>query len=89
MAFTICKNLVFINSMQFVNYSVHNLVKNLSDNDVKHLLQEFSGDLLELLNQKGVYSYVYVDSFKKSSEDKLPGRFKIYSSLKDKCIRLL
>ena len=43
MAFTINKNLVFIDSMQFMNSSVNTLVKNLTGNDFKHLSQEFSG----------------------------------------------
>ena len=42
MAFTINNNLVFIDSMQFINSSLHSLVKNLSDNDFKYLSQEFS-----------------------------------------------
>ena len=37
MAFTINKNLVFIESMQFINSSLDSLVKNLLDNDFKHL----------------------------------------------------
>ena len=57
MAFTISKNLVFTDSMQFVNSCLDALVKNLSDNDFKHLLQKFSINLLELLKQKGVYPY--------------------------------
>ena len=48
MAFTINNNLAFIDSMQFMNSSLNELVKNLSDNDFKNLSQEFSGDLLEL-----------------------------------------
>ena len=44
MALTINKNLVFIDSMQFMNSSLDVLVKNLSDNDLKYLSQEFSGD---------------------------------------------
>ena len=55
MAFTINKNWVFIDSIQFMNSSLDALVKNLSDNDFKYLSQEFSGDLLELVKQKGVY----------------------------------
>ena len=35
MTFTINKNLVFIVSEQFMNYSLDALVKNLSDNDFK------------------------------------------------------
>ena len=49
MAFTINKNLVFIDSMQFTNSSLNKLVKNLTDNAFKYLSQEFSGDLLELV----------------------------------------
>ena len=86
MAFTINKNLFFIDSMQFMNSSLDALVYNLSDNDFKYLLQEFSGDLLELVKQKGVYPYEYMDSFNKYSENKLPDWCGFYSSLKDECI---
>ena len=72
MAFTINKNLVFIDNMQFMNSSLNALVKDLSDNDFKYLSQEFSGDLLELVKQKDVYPYEYMNSFKKFFEDKLP-----------------
>ena len=58
----------------------------MSDNDFKYLLQEFSGDLLQIVKQKGVYPYESMDSFKKFSENKLPNRCKYFSSLKDKCI---
>ena len=33
-----------------------------------------------------MYPYEYTDSFKNFSEDKLPGRYKFFSSLKDECI---
>ena len=46
MAFTINSNLVYIESMQFMNSSLDSLVKNLSDDDFKHLSEELSGDLL-------------------------------------------
>ena len=74
MAFTISNNLVFINSMQFMSSSLNKLVKNLSDNDFKYLSQEFSGDLLQLVKQNGVYPYEYMNRFAKFSEDKLPDR---------------
>ena len=60
-------------------------------NNFKHLSQEFSGNLLELVKQKGVYPlypYEYMTSFKKFS-DKLALPFKIYDSefvFKDECI---
>ena len=47
MAFTINNNLVFTDSMQFMNFSLDTLVKNLSEMDFKYLSQEFSSDLLE------------------------------------------
>ena len=86
MAFTINNNLVFIDSMQFMKLSSDPLVKSLSDNDFKCFSQEFSGDLLELVRQKGVYLYDYMDSFKKFSEDKLPDRCEFFSFLKDQSI---
>ena len=72
--------------MQFMNFSLDLLVKNLSDYDFKYSFQEFSGDLLELVKQKGVYPYEYMDSFEKFSEDKLPDTCKFFSSLKGEAL---
>ena len=74
MAFTINRNLVFIDSMQLMNSSLDSLVKNLSNNDFKYLPEGFSGELLKLVKQKGVYLYEYMD------------RCNFFSSLKDECI---
>ena len=82
MAFTINKNLVFISSMQFMNITLNKMVKNLTDNAFRYLTEEFSGELLGLVKQKGVYSYEYMDSFEKFSKDKLPVRYKFFSSVK-------
>ena len=79
--------MVFIDSMQFMTFSLDALNNNLSDNDFKYLSQEFSGDLLKLMKQKGVYPYECMDSFKKFfSEDKLPDRCELFSSWKGECI---
>ena len=87
MAFTVHKNLVFIDSMQFMTYGLDALVKNLSNNDFKYSSEEFNGDeLLELVKEKGVYSYEYMDSFKNFSEDKLSDKCEFFNSLKDECI---
>ena len=86
MAFTINRSLVFIDSIQFMNSSLDTLVKNLRDNDFKYLSEEFSGEFLKLVKQKGVYTYEYMDSFKKFSEDKLPDSCKFFNCLKDFCI---
>ena len=70
-----------------MTFSLDALVNNLSDNDFKYLSQELSGDLLKLIKQKGVYPYEYIDTFKKFfSEDKLPDRYELFSSLKNECI---
>ena len=72
--------------MQFMNYSLELLLKNLTDKDFKYLSQEFNGEQLNLVKQKGLYPYEYMDSFEKFFEDKLPDRCEFYSSLKDGCI---
>ena len=53
--FFLNKNLVFIDSLQVMNSSLDKLVKNLSDEDFKYLVKEFSSENLELLKQKGDY----------------------------------
>ena len=57
MAFFLNKNLVFIDSMQFMNPSLDKLVKNLSYEDFKYLVEEFVSKNLELLKQKGDSRY--------------------------------
>ena len=83
MAFPFNNNLVFIDSIQFMNSGLDALVRYLSDNDFKYLSQEFSGDLLELVKENEVYPYEYMNSFKTFSVDKLRNRCEFYSSLKD------
>ena len=39
-------NLVFIDSMQFINFSLDALVKNLTNSKFKYISGGFSGDLL-------------------------------------------
>ena len=51
------KNLVFIDSVQFMNSSLEKLVKNLSYNDVKYLTDEFGSKNLELFKQKDASPY--------------------------------
>ena len=84
MAFFLNKNLVFIDSMQFMNSSLEKLVKNLSDNDFKYLTKEFGSKNLEHLKQEDAYPYEYMDSFKRFSEEKLPDKLCFYSSVKDR-----
>ena len=84
MSFTINRNIVFIDSMQFMKSSRDLLVTNLVGKDFKHLSKEYSSELLRLVKEKDVYPYEYMDSFKGFDEDRLPDKF--FSSLRDKCI---
>ena len=86
MAFTVNKNVVFIDSMQFMNSGLDSSVKNLSKNDFKYFSEEFSGKFLEWVKEKGVYLYEYMNSFERFFEDKLPDKCEIFSSLKGECI---
>ena len=87
MAFTINKNSVFIDSMQFMNSSLDKLVKNLNDKYFKYLSEEFSDEQLKLGKEKGIYPYEYMSSFKRFTEDKLPNKSKFVSSLKDSGVK--
>ena len=69
MAFFLNKKFVFIESMQFTNSRVDKLVKNLSDEDLKYLAEEFGSENLELLKQKGDYPYKYMNSFERFNEE--------------------
>ena len=82
MTFFLNKNLLFIGSIQFMNSSLDKLVKNLSDEDFKYLVEEFGSENLELLKQKGAYPYEYMNSFKRFNEEKLPARKYFFSSTK-------
>ena len=82
MAFFLNKNLVFIDSMQFMNSSLDKLVKNMSDEDFKYLVEEFDSENLKLLKQKDAYPYEYMNSFERFNEEKLPARRYFFSSTK-------
>ena len=73
---------MFIDILQFMNSSLDKLVKNLSDEDFKYLVEEFDSENLQLLKQKGAYPYEYMDNFKKFNGEKLPARKHFFSSIK-------
>ena len=79
MAFTINRNIIFIDSMKFMKSSLDSLVKTLVDRDFKYLSKEYSGELLELVKEKGVYPYESINSFKIFDEDKLPDKCELFS----------
>ena len=69
--FTINNKLGFIDNFQFLRSSVDSLVKNLNKDDFKYLSQEFDNNVLDLVKQKGFYSYEYMADFEKSKEELL------------------
>ena len=83
MTFSLNKNLIFIDTMQFMNSSLGKLVKNQTDDDFKCLTKEFGSKSLELLKQKDAYPYECMDNFKRFGEKKLPDKECFYSSVKD------
>ena len=66
-----------------MNSSLDKLVKNLSHEDFKYLVEEFGSENLELLKQKDAYPYEYMNSFERFNEKKLPAKKYFYSSIKD------
>ena len=81
MSFTLDKNIIFIDSMLFMNSSLDKLAKNL--NNFKYLSSAFSGEQLELVKKKRIYPYEYMNSFRRFKEDRFPDIDCFFSSLKD------
>jgi len=72
MAFILGNNLTFIDSFQFMSLSLDKLVSNLPKESLKYTSERFQGKKLDLLSQKGVYPYNFVDSFEKFDKTELP-----------------
>ena len=66
-----------------MNASLVKIAKNLPDKDFKYSIEEFCSKNVELLKQKGAYSYEYMDSFERFNEEKLTDKKYFYSSTKD------
>ena len=66
---------MLIDSMQFMNSSLDKLVKSLSDEDFKYLVEEFG-------SKKDVYPCEYMNSFERFNEEKLPARKYFLSLIK-------
>ena len=74
MAFMLCNHLTFIDSFQFMSSSLDKLVSNLPKDDLIYTSKAFKGKRLDLMSQKGVYPYDYMDSFEKFNEKNYPLR---------------
>ena len=83
MSIIINRNIVFLNSLQFLKASSDTLSGNLQDSDFKHLLSEFPKDKLKALRKKDAYPYEWVDSYKKFVYPRLPPKKAFHSTLDD------
>ena len=86
MAFMLGNHLVFLDSFQFMSSSLEKLVNNLPKEALKYTSKMFKGDKLDLMAQKGVYPYEYMDSFNRFEETQLPNKEDFYSILNDEHI---
>ena len=86
MAFMLGNHLNFIDSFQFMSSSLDKLVSNLPKEAFKYTSEEFTGNELSLMSQKGVYSYDFMDSFEKFDQTELPTKEQFYSILNDQHI---
>ena len=83
MAFMFGNHLTFIDSFQFMGSSLDKLVSNLPKDDQIYTSKAFKGKRLNLMSQKGVYSYDFMDSFEKFNQMEQPNKDQFYSILND------
>ena len=65
MSFNINNKLAFIDNFQLLSSSLDRFVKNLGKDDFKYLTQGFINKVLDLVKQKGFYSYECMSGFEK------------------------
>ena len=79
MAVMLGRNLVFIDSAQLMSQSLEKLVDNLPKGNFKYTSEIFKDKALEVMSQKGVYPYDYMNSFKKFNQTNFPSKKQFYS----------
>ena len=83
LGFTVNNKLTFVDSFQFLSFSLDDLVENSNKDDFKYSSQEFDNNVLDLVKQNAFYPYEYMTDFEKFKEE-LPSKEKFYSSLTDR-----
>ena len=81
MAFMLGKHLVFLDSFQLMSSSLDRLSTNLPKDKFKYTSEVFKNEKLELMPQKGVYPYDYMDSLERFIETQLPSKDDFFSQL--------
>ena len=79
-------HLMFIDSFQFMSSSLDRLVSNLPKDDLIYTSKVFKGKRLNLMSQKGIYPYDFMDSFEKFNQTELPTKDLFNSILNDQHI---
>ena len=83
MSFIINNKLVFIDSFQFLSSSLDSLVRNLSKDYIKYLIEEFDTNVLDLAKENKFYPHQYKSDFEKF-KDELSCKENFYSFLTDR-----
>ena len=86
MAFMLGNHLTFIDSFQFLTSSLGKPVSNLPKDDLIYTSKVFKGKRLNLMSQKGIYPYDFMDSFEKFNQTELPTKDQFYSILNNQHI---
>ena len=79
-------HLTFIDSFQFMSSSLDKLITNLPKDDLIYTSKVFKGKRLDLMSQKGVHPYNFMDSFEKFNQTELPTKDQFYSILNNQHI---
>ena len=86
MAFMLGDHLTFADTFQFMSSSLDKLASNLPKEAFKYASEEFVGKKFNLMSQKGVYPYDFLDCFEKFNLTKLSTKEQFYSILNDQHI---
>ena len=76
-------DLRFVDTLRFMSCNLDQLAKNLPRDVFHHteaVFHDKPSELIELLKQKAVFCYEYVDSIDKLNDLQLPAKEKFYSS---------
>ena len=83
MAFMLGNHFTFIDRFQFMSSSLDKLVSNIPKDDLIYTSKAFKGKRFDLMSQKGVYPYDFMDSFEKFNQAELPNKDQFFSILND------
>lgn len=86
MVFMLGNNLTFTDSFQFMSSSLDKLGSNLPDKAFKFTNDIFKNEQFNLMKQKGIYPYDYMDSFEKFNNQQLPSKDDFYRILNNEQI---